>query len=187
MYAISASLLSPLFTLKDLTVVLLEAPIGFRLDDISATSLARAWPRITLLQIGSDMSKGIPSDTTLHALLAFAQFCPSLKQLRLPLDARTVPEWEAFKLEDKRPQQVSLSRLGGLSDSPIGDPFKVALFLSSVFPKLTSLGGVRRHPADDAPWDQALYMQWQTAEALLALLHRARDEERYWAERAGGQ
>ncbi|KAJ7614435.1 hypothetical protein FB45DRAFT_873962 [Roridomyces roridus] len=77
------------------------------------------------------MSKGIPSDATLHILLALAQFWSSLEQLRLPLDATTVPEWESFKLEDKRPQQVSLSRLGGLSDSPIGDPFAVALFLSS--------------------------------------------------------
>ncbi|KAJ7268204.1 hypothetical protein B0H12DRAFT_1097497, partial [Mycena haematopus] len=93
LYAVPGTHLSPLFTLTTLTNVTLAGPVGLDLDDTAAADIARAWPRITMLDLSGSAFLHVPPRTTLRALLLFARFCPHLWRLSLPIDARSVPKW----------------------------------------------------------------------------------------------
>ncbi|KAJ7613396.1 hypothetical protein FB45DRAFT_842767 [Roridomyces roridus] len=166
-YKVPVALLSPLFIFENLTSVYLAAPVGFDLDDDSVASLARAWPRIHYLSLVSSMSKNVPSRATLLALLSFAKHCPFLSSLTLSLDAKVVPTI-ASGPDTPRPQQRALSSLV-VCDSPIDSPLAVAVFLSSLFPRLrnvSSRGGL-----------VDLAAQWKAVDKALPLVGVSRTEE----------
>ncbi|KAJ7613397.1 hypothetical protein FB45DRAFT_1008923 [Roridomyces roridus] len=182
-YQVAVTLLSPLFIFENLTCVELTAPVGFDFDNDSIASLACAWPRIQHLELVSSMFQNIPSRATLLALVAFAKHCRSLRLLKLSLNAKVVPTWQtlASSPDAPRPQQRVLSSLY-VRDSPVGSPLAVAVFLSSLFPKLrhisTSSQGILQ--TEQVEQVDPLNSQWKAVEKALPLLGVARAEERYW-------
>ncbi|KAJ7737555.1 hypothetical protein B0H16DRAFT_1891634 [Mycena metata] len=183
LYAVPGTHLSPLFTLTTLTSVSLAGPVGLDLDDAAATDIARAWPRITSLDLAGSAFPHIPPRATLRALLAFARFCPRLWRLCLPIDARSVPKWRSANTDaEARPTQRRLKSLH-LGESPVGTPLDVAAYLSSIFPKLEWISAGKGDPRYVRAQDSAERRQWKAVEAALPVLRKVRAEERYWTRR----
>ncbi|KAJ7797794.1 hypothetical protein B0H14DRAFT_3546951 [Mycena olivaceomarginata] len=112
LYAVPGTHLFPLFTLTTLTSVTLAGPVGLDLDDAAAAEIARAWPRITSLDLAGSAFIHVPPRTTLCALLAFARGCPHLWRLSLPINARSVPKWRKPQTAaEARPTQRRLRSL----------------------------------------------------------------------------
>ncbi|KAJ7442781.1 hypothetical protein B0H11DRAFT_2093438 [Mycena galericulata] len=182
LYTISGTQLCPLFVFSNLTSVNLAGPVGLDLDDAVATNMARAWPRIRSIELGTSTFTPVPPRTTLRALLSFAQCCPRLWHLHLSFDATVLPELE-LQPGKKRPQQKCLTDLGVMF-SPVNAPLAVAAFLSSVFPKLQRLHTDREHRENQgAVLD--MHRKWKAAEAALPVLRTVRAEERYWTKHGG--
>jgi hypothetical protein len=175
---ISSLQLRPLFTFSNLTHVELSAPAGFALDDATVADMARGWPCIDTLRLFSSREHAhVQSTVTLGALLHFARHCPDLSWLDLFFDATApVPELEAG---NQRPRQQHLERLH-VCRYPVAAPLAVAGFLSSVFPKLMSVGA----HWGDAYADDDLHKDWLEVNKVLPALQKARAEEQeYWARR----
>jgi hypothetical protein len=140
--------------------------------------MARGWPRIERLRLFSSREHAhVQSTVTLGVLLHFARHCPDLSWLELFFDATApVPELEAG---NQRSRQQHLERLH-LYHSPVAAPLAVAGFLSSVFPKLMSVGA----NWGDAYTDDDVHKDWSEVNKVLPALQKARAEEQeYWARR----
>ncbi|KAJ7247412.1 hypothetical protein B0H12DRAFT_1324907 [Mycena haematopus] len=183
LYAVLGAHLLPLFTLTTLTSVTLAGPVGLDLDDTAVADIARAWPRLTSLDLGGSAFSHIPPRTTLRALLAFARLCPHLWRLSLPINARSVPKWRKAKtIADARPTQQCLRSLN-VGESPVGTPLDVAAYLSGIFPCLewVSTGTMRDEPVRAEVL--AGQRKWKAVEAALPVLRKVRADEKYWTQR----
>jgi hypothetical protein len=148
-----------------------------------ATHLIHSPQFLPLLTFTNLTDLNLPSRITLTGLLPFAQHCPHLSHLKLPLDASAAPKCpQGHKAGTTRVRQSRLRELDVLR-SPIENPVLVAGFLSSVFPRLRSVF------TDQDPRLQyelealaehaeaiALHTQWKTVQAALPVLRKARDE-----------
>ncbi|KAJ7882040.1 hypothetical protein B0H14DRAFT_1492469 [Mycena olivaceomarginata] len=185
LYAVPGTHLFPLFTLTTLTSVTLATPVGLDLDDAAAAEIARAWPRITSLDLAGSAFLHVPPRTTLCALLAFARFCPHLWRLSLPINARSVPKWQkAQTAAEARPTQRCLRSLH-VGESPVGTPLDVAAYLSSIFPRLEWVSAGKEDPRDEPVRAEVLAgrRKWKAVEAALPVLRKVRVEEKYWTRR----
>ncbi|KAJ7708213.1 hypothetical protein B0H17DRAFT_1325134 [Mycena rosella] len=185
-YAIRGPQLRPLFLFTDLTHVNLGTPVGFALDDIAVTEMARAWPHLISLHLSATEYAHVPPRVTLDGLLSFAKYCPFLISLDLPLDASTVPDWQEQRAQNRRVRQTRFRTLN-VRRSPVVSPLAVSACLSSMFPNLRSVRCCRPDP-DAVPGSRAhettiLYERWTTVEAALPVLRTVRAEERHWAQR----
>ncbi|KAJ7751010.1 hypothetical protein B0H14DRAFT_2981682 [Mycena olivaceomarginata] len=170
-YLIHSPQFLPLLTFTNLTEVFLTPAVGFDLDDMAVADLAQA------------VYLNLPSRITLAGLLPFAQHCPHLSHLKLPLDASAAPKWpQGHKAGTTRVRQ---SRLRGLDvlRSQIENPVLVAGFLSSVFPRLRWVftdqdPRLQYEPEALAEHVEAitLHTQWKTVQAALPVRRKARDE-----------
>ncbi|KAJ7196211.1 hypothetical protein GGX14DRAFT_526861 [Mycena pura] len=189
LYTVPGTHLFPLFTLTTLTSVTLAGPVGLDLDDAAAAEIARAWPRITTLDLAGSAFPHIPPRTTLRALLAFAWLCPHLWQLCLPMNAHRVPNWrKAQTAAEARPTQPCLECLY-VGESPVGTPLDVAAYLSSIFPKLRSVSAGPVDSQDEPVGTELLAdrRKWKAVQAALPVLRKVRAEERYWTRREYGE
>ncbi|KAJ7771317.1 hypothetical protein DFH07DRAFT_1057681 [Mycena maculata] len=183
LYAVPGTHLFPLFTLTTLTSVTLAGPVGLDLDDAAAAEIARAWPRITSLDIAGSAFLHISPRTTLRALLAFARLCPHLWRLSLPINARSVPKWrKAQTAAEERPTQRCLRSLH-VGESPVGTPLDVAAYLSSIFPRLEWVSAGKEDSRDVRAEVLAGQRKWKAVEAALPVLRKVRVEEKYWTRR----
>jgi hypothetical protein len=185
LYAVPGTHLFPLFTLTTLTSVTLAGPVGLDLDDAATTEIARAWPRITSLDLAGSAFLHIPPRTTLRALLAFARLCPHLWRLSLPINARSVPKWRnAQTAAEARPTQRRLRSLH-VGESPVGTPLDVAAYLSSIFPRLEWVSAGKEDSRDEPVRAELLpgRRRWKAVEAALPVLRKVRVEEKYWTRR----
>ncbi|KAJ7897571.1 hypothetical protein B0H14DRAFT_3853206 [Mycena olivaceomarginata] len=179
LYAVPGTHFFPLFTLTTLTSVTLATPVGLDLDDAAAAEIARAWPRITSLDLAGSAFLHVPPRMTLCALLAFAWFCPHLWRLSLPINARSVPKWQkAQTAAEARPTQRRLRSLH-VGDSPVGTPLDVAAYLSSIFPRLEWVSAGKEDPRDEPVRAEVLAgrRKWKAVEAALPVLRKVRVEE----------
>ncbi|KAK7044489.1 hypothetical protein R3P38DRAFT_165882 [Favolaschia claudopus] len=196
-YLVPGSHILSLAPFTNLSVVLLTAPLGFDLDDAIVADLAQTWPHICELSIYSTFYVNRRSRITLKGLLSFAQHCPHLRSLALPLDATSSSPWphqlvsEADANAGRRIQQNSLLYMIVMR-SPIADPLLVAGFLSSVFPKLNSIltdknlhGPQADGEGDDVIEAIACNEKWKAVAAALPMLRSIRKEERTWTRRRG--
>ncbi|KAJ7666761.1 hypothetical protein DFH06DRAFT_1384129 [Mycena polygramma] len=183
-YVVNGSLLAPLFCFRNITHVYLKAPVGFDLDDVTAWDMARAWPRIKILRLDSSTDLHHSSSMTLHGIRAFAKYCEDLVELKITINATTIPPFD--RSPETRLSQPNLHTFN-VSGSPISEPYNVARFLSALFPclvKVITLHEARwRGPAedpDDAAEELAHHTQWKQVQALLPVITAVREEERHW-------
>ncbi|KAJ6529651.1 hypothetical protein B0H19DRAFT_1082765 [Mycena capillaripes] len=131
---------------------------GQDLDDVSLSKIARAWPQLERLVLGSWNSH---PGCTLLGLDVLAQYCPLLAELEIALDASNVPH-----LPIGPPHRALQEKLTGLrvGVSPIPDAFSVARFISVIFSKLTKIDCAGwQH--DDASWERC--ERWNEVQRLL--------------------
>ncbi|KAJ6587977.1 hypothetical protein B0H19DRAFT_1247699 [Mycena capillaripes] len=185
LYGVPGTHLFPLFTLTALTSVTLAGPVGLDLDDPAAAEIARAWPRITSLDLAGSAFLHVPPRTTLRALLAFARLCPHLWRLSLPINANSVPQWRKPQTAaEARPTQRCLRSLH-VGESPVGTPLDVAAYLSGIFPRLEWVSAGKEDSRDEPVRAEVLASQrkWKAVEAALPVLRKVRVEEKYWTRR----
>ncbi|TRM58902.1 hypothetical protein BD626DRAFT_573156 [Schizophyllum amplum] len=129
--------ITPLSCFSRLVNVKICGPGESDIDDDACAQLARWWPYVETLSIGTHSRQLDRRPCTLMALIPFAKNCLYLKELTLPITAAIVPpiepSIELFKL-----RHHSLTYLG-VGDAPIEKPTAVALFLSVVFPDLDAV------------------------------------------------
>ncbi|KAK7035704.1 hypothetical protein R3P38DRAFT_2908703 [Favolaschia claudopus] len=148
-YMVDGPTLAVLFPFQNLTELRLQAPLGFLIDNSTAWDMARAWPHLRRLHLAA--KAGAPCHNphgimSLHALTAFARYCPELTSLTLTtFDARTLLIADSMHTVS----QSSLEFLD-VGTSPLRDSLAVALFLHAVFPKLD-----RITIFDEWMWDEA--------------------------------
>ncbi|KAJ7221227.1 hypothetical protein B0H12DRAFT_303655 [Mycena haematopus] len=172
---ISGSQMRPLFSFSNITSITLAAP-GFDLDDATIADMARAWPRIEKLELIPGDLTVISSTCTLGGLLPLARHCPRLSALQLALNATAVPDLQSMHTENERVRQLHLDTLH-IFCSRTSAPVAVALFLSSVFPRVQRV-------TCDHPAHRREYEMWNEVSRVLSTLHAARVDEEYWAARA---
>ncbi|KAJ7187261.1 hypothetical protein C8R46DRAFT_1342408 [Mycena filopes] len=187
-YAITGPTLALLFCFCNLTSVRLRTPAGFDIDDLTAGDIARAWPRIQRLDLGSCTDMHHPSRMTLLGLRSLATHCKDLTWLHITLDASTVPPFD--NSPERRISQRSLCSFD-VAMSPISDPAVVARFVSALFPNLDEITTHNDWDWED-PNDQddteemamrrAYFHKWKQVETLVPMISAIRAEERRWAE-----
>ncbi|KAI5885266.1 uncharacterized protein SCHCODRAFT_02557466 [Schizophyllum commune H4-8] len=150
--------LRPLLPFSNLVrfVLPVTSDIEIALDDDDVDTLARAWPRLEVLEVYTVRrpSPALPPVCTINALLSFARHCPLLRLLGMELDATIVRALDPSVV----PVQSSLWRLQ-VHHSPIESPADVAAFLSTLFPNLESIQQPD-HPSsryNSGKWDT---VQW---------------------------
>ncbi|KAF7333422.1 hypothetical protein MVEN_02358000 [Mycena venus] len=166
------------------------APAGFDIDDTTAWDMARAWPKIQSLELGTSTELLHSTRMTLHGYRAFAKHCENLHNLKLAVDASTVPPFD--RSPDTRISQHRLRTIDVLK-SPISDPRAVARFMSGLFPRLADISTLNDwrwddliETEDDAEIEEAraLHTRWKQVEALVPMIASIREEERHWAAMA---
>ncbi|KAJ7666772.1 hypothetical protein DFH06DRAFT_1040271 [Mycena polygramma] len=185
-YAITGRTLAPLSAFKNITILHLEGPVGFDIDDTAAWDIARAWPRILSLTLVAGTALHHPTTMTLQGLRAFATHCKELSDLGITVDASTVPPFDSSP--EARVSQRALRTLD-VAASPISDAPTVAKFLSGLFQRLSMIGTPDEERwADPAPADEdeetaaarARHTQWKYVEVLVPFIASVRKEERQW-------
>ncbi|KAJ7722999.1 hypothetical protein DFH07DRAFT_946604 [Mycena maculata] len=192
-YVITRNQLATLFCFRNLTVVRLNPPVGFDMDDAAAWDIARARPNLRNLQLSAASDLHQPSNISLHGLRAFAKHCKNLNYLCIPFDASVVPPF------DNSPEtRISQDRLESLEvqRSGIYHPPTVARFMSGLFPNLRDVVTYQAWlwadpllvPAveedDETAVDHARHNLWKQVEALVPIITAVRREEQYWARSA---
>ncbi|KAJ6545417.1 hypothetical protein B0H19DRAFT_1266855 [Mycena capillaripes] len=76
-----------LFCFTRLTLVEITVPVGYDIDDATISDMAHAWPHIEQLFLRSMGGWRC----TLLALMPFAQHCPWLREVSIPLDFSSIP------------------------------------------------------------------------------------------------
>ncbi|KAL1702703.1 hypothetical protein EV121DRAFT_209414 [Schizophyllum commune] len=156
--SVSLHLLRPLLPFSHLARFILPVTsnIEIALDDDAVDSLARAWPRLEVLEVYTVRrpSSAPPPVCTINALSSFARHCPLLRLLGMELDATVVRALDPSVV----PVQSSLWQLQ-VYHSPIESPADVAAFLSTLFPNLESIEVPDQAPSsryinkwDDVHW-----------------------------------
>jgi hypothetical protein len=178
LHVLHSSTLRPLLAFHNLAVVEVDA---FRVsfDDTFVEEMALAWPRLTNHSYFANYIVGEPSpppSISLCALSIFAQHCPALHMLRLPVNGAIVPdpphpvEW---------PSQRALTSLH-VVDSPIESALAVAGVLSCLFPCLEELMASDEGDEDNAeiaPADAEVHARWKEVERLVPMFVKIREEE----------
>ncbi|KAJ6453917.1 hypothetical protein C8R45DRAFT_1112181 [Mycena sanguinolenta] len=157
-------LLRSLIGFTNLVVVSIQVLNGYELDDKVVSDLARAWPQLTELHLGT-MAYNHHPRTTLLSLQALAQHCPQLHTLEMTFDATTVPA--AATTPHARIIQNSLVVLDP-AFSRISDAFPVARFLSGIFTNMKKMEWQHIRGGDSRVWNEVF--------TLVAELHEIRKE-----------
>ncbi|KAJ7162465.1 hypothetical protein C8R46DRAFT_348810 [Mycena filopes] len=164
----------PLLSFTNLFHVTLGASTGLDLDDNAMCSMAKAWPRISLLYLPC-FNVAAHIRTTLLSLLHLAENCPKLGRLRLPVDASVVP---VLAGDEQRTVSQHTLYSWKVGDSVIASPLGVARFLSGLFPNLRSIRSSRsreEHALADA---EAVNDMWGTVESAMIQFNEVLEEER---------
>ncbi|KAJ7826617.1 hypothetical protein B0H13DRAFT_1918089 [Mycena leptocephala] len=134
-FVIPSDATRPLFSFINLEVLIIRSEdVHIDWDDAALADMARAWPRIELVDLTSSLH--VQCRLTLLGLRSLAQYCPCLTSLRITLDARTIPL--ADNLDRTSAVAHPLHSLT-LVHCPITAPVLVSQYLSALFPNLRSV------------------------------------------------
>ncbi|KAJ6464781.1 hypothetical protein C8R47DRAFT_1201747 [Mycena vitilis] len=135
LYTILPDTLSLLIGFSNLTYLALSSLLGFDFDDEAVEQLARAWPRMEVLDLSTPMCCDTPR-TTPACLQIFGRHCPHLSSLTMAFDGTVIPEVTltsaAFTPHER------LCDLD-VQHSSITSALAMTRFLSGSFPNLTGI------------------------------------------------
>lgn len=173
-------IIEPMFSFSFLTTVKLSPLRPFKISYNDIEALALAWPRITRLCLKSWLSAFPEPYLSLQGLVPLAQHCQRLEDLSIFVDARVIPP-----IETTRHVFNETLRSLCISNSPINDPKKVAIFLTRIFPNILELHSCGFADCNGGELDED--EDWGEVDSLLKVLVTARAEERQrWALKDAG-
>ncbi|KAF8992362.1 hypothetical protein BDQ17DRAFT_1432437 [Cyathus striatus] len=128
-----------LLAFHNLTSIQFSPKYGFYFYDRNMTKeMATSWKSIVKLYLATRLPRWSPrqktSKITLLGLLPFAEHCPDLTQLFISVDVTSPPKFCTYNIENKICQMALCSLF--IENSPIEDPYHVAVFLTATFPHL---------------------------------------------------
>ncbi|KAJ7264503.1 hypothetical protein B0H12DRAFT_1321429 [Mycena haematopus] len=126
----------PLFSFARLTVLEIDVPAGYDLEDKTVEDMARAWPNLEELSLKS-RSDHQPR-CTLKSLHSFARHCPRLCALHLTFDASGVPP-SLIMPTDPLPQGKLMSLNVAYSRTSYNSLPAVAVFMASLFSNIKKI------------------------------------------------
>ncbi|KAF8180774.1 hypothetical protein K438DRAFT_1976594 [Mycena galopus ATCC 62051] len=160
-YMVDGRRLAVLCCFANLTRILLRTPLGFDVDDTTAWSMARAWPRLRSLALQKSSYCHHPFSVTLVGPKAFATHCRELVYLGITFDASTVPPLGNISA------QSSLTGLA-VGVSTITDAPAVAEFLVALFPNLRYIEWSGGPPdGEDDEVNHPAGTRWKAVESML--------------------
>ncbi|KAH7929960.1 hypothetical protein BV22DRAFT_93819 [Leucogyrophana mollusca] len=162
---------SPLLSCRNLRAFSIKSGYLFVLDDHDLGQMARAWPHLEILELGTSHGWEGLSQITLQGLTPLLRHCPLLRTLGLSLNATTVGPRRARP--GKGICNTHLKELT-LGDSRISKPAYVAAFLSAVLPCVTSI----KAWDDGVIYNSKYKRRWVQVTNLLGAFANAREQER---------
>lgn len=147
-YSLSHNTLQPLTLLHNLRELRIDLEDSISLNDTELVDLARGWPLLQVLKLGS-MDGSSTKRVTLRGLLLLSSTCPKLREVSLSVDCRMVP------IKGVRAGVCSFSlEKTTFRKSPIKDTYLVAAFLLTHFPSITSVKLSDQADANAKRWAQ---------------------------------
>ena len=167
--------LSPLLTFTNLSDVSIALNYEFRLDKEDLRIITSSWPHLQTLALSSLRPSQYWPLTSINDFTYFLGHCPSLESLTIAFDAS-----EACLGTGKPGGGVCYEKIHtlGVLHSPIGDPGKVAAFLSDIFPNLQE---IRIFCCEELelPGDyEELEQKWEEVERLVKVFSLVRTQEK---------
>jgi len=136
-YCLSFDAFRPLMSLGRLRELVVHLFNGISLDNDELARMAGSWPLLEVLKLAPLVSHWgawpMAKCVTFFGLSTLLTSCPKLRELELPLDAREVP---ATAPSDPCNTAITSLRLSG---RPISDPERVARFLRTHLPSVSSV------------------------------------------------
>ena len=138
---IDGSILEPLLSFRNLTVVELNLPCPFDMGDGQVRAMAEAWPRLRRLQLGSVVGWRSPLSVTCTGILALVRNCRELEYLAFPFNGSgdSVPLRSSLTPADVNTKVTYLHVANENVKS--ADIKRVSQFLRYIFPRLCGIGG----------------------------------------------
>ncbi|KAJ7220323.1 hypothetical protein GGX14DRAFT_434181, partial [Mycena pura] len=167
-YIMSSRVTQPLLGFPNLRHVRLFFPLGFILDNEFVDTMARAWPCLESLWIEGQHTLYFPSTSnpTIMALQSFSRHCPHLRHLSLLVEATNIQMDHSS--QTPRTIHTTLKSWDPLHSS-IESPIQVAIFLSSLFPSLSTIY---------TPRSSLHELQWKEVETLVPVYAKICADER---------
>ncbi|KAJ7016727.1 hypothetical protein C8F04DRAFT_980787, partial [Mycena alexandri] len=162
-----ADTIHPLLTLQNLTWLILDLHRVVDVDNMLLKTMATSWPQIRVLDLARCWNRPEPIRLTLEGLIPLAEHCKKLTMCSLLVDARTVPINYFKNPAGRYPSRLQSFGCGG---SPIAESYRVAAFLSGVFPELQ---GIACADADADNLDR-----WMAVNNSIRAFHEVRNQER---------
>ncbi|KAF8994457.1 hypothetical protein BDQ17DRAFT_1430991 [Cyathus striatus] len=178
---VESKVLKPLLDFPNLRHITIRPARGFDFtDSIMAKEIAGSWKKAEhlTLQARPFTRATSPSKFTLLDLIPFAENCPKLIFLGLPLDASNPPRIDEENLPCSRARETKLSQLL-VGDSPVKNPALVAATLSGIFPALKRIKTIEEQESGSNA-DGADHKAWKQVEELLQVFDAVRKQERSW-------
>ncbi|KAJ6544248.1 hypothetical protein B0H19DRAFT_1076383 [Mycena capillaripes] len=178
-YVLSADALRPLLAFKNLHGITYQLIPCLDVDDDFLEEMALAWPRLDVLQFGSEVLIREQPRATLKCLVAFARHCPNLTLLGIRMDASHVPN---FTQVPRQRISNSLDTLDvGTSTINSDTEARVAAFVSNLFPELESLSWF-----SSPSLPESHSTSWRRVSNMVPVFCEMRSqEEKFWTEELG--
>jgi len=138
---IDGSILEPLLSFRNLTVVELNLPCAFDIGDEQVRAMAEAWPRLRRLQLGSLIGRWEAPSVTCTGILSLVRNCRELEYLALPFNGSgdSVPLRSSLTPADVNKRITYLHVGNGETKSVYTE--RVLQFLRYIFPRLCGIEG----------------------------------------------
>lgn len=194
LHLVTVETLSPLLRL-DLTLLKLEPGAPIEINDDFVVQMARAWPRLRMLELNADWRRyHFAPNVTLAGLIPLAKHCPDINALALPISTDVSAFEEEYESGHRPTGGHSFRRCYtfGVGPSTIAqdaDQLMIAGFLSDLCPDLVTVqsawtrAGPRKE--GDASLDEELDDMgeaWKQVEKYAREMARVRRQERMWME-----
>ncbi|KAH7884927.1 hypothetical protein F5I97DRAFT_1928342 [Phlebopus sp. FC_14] len=147
-FRLDITLITPLLAFHSLTTVDLDLFSSAGLDDEAFDVMAKTWPNLRTLALGTcDVSRAKPL-ATINALISLLTHCPNLESLHFVFDGSVPPPAEI-------PHDVQNNRITKLQvgHSSIEDVNAIASCLGQLMPRLKKIISAKYPPDDIAKWE----------------------------------
>ena len=140
-FIIGGSILEPLLSFPNLTVVELDLPCVFDIGDGQVRAMAEAWPRLRRLQLGALVGWHLSSSVTCTGILSLVRNCRELEYLSLPFNGSgdSVPLRSSLTSADVN-EKITYLYVGN-GEMKSADTKRVSQFLGYILPRLCGIGG----------------------------------------------
>ncbi|TFK93106.1 hypothetical protein K466DRAFT_479271 [Polyporus arcularius HHB13444] len=193
-HVVTEDTLSPLLRL-DLSVLKLEPGAHIEITDDFVARMARAWPRLRMLELNAEWRRyAFAPSVTLAGLIPLAQHCPDVGALALAINT-DVSAFQAAYEDGHRPtgghsfRQCHMFGVGPSAITREADQLMIAGFLSDLCPDLVSLQSAWTRAGPPAEGDTTLDQEneemsepWKQVEKYAREMARVRRQERMWME-----